>query len=341
MTLQSVAKIAGVSPSTVSRVINGSPNVLPDTAKTVRSAIKQLQFKPSPRGRRARRDDRSHDHHAVDTTRFLFLVVGDPGINQSPGFEALLRGVSLATQQQGMVMSIEFCPDPEAISIASHPHRPEGLLIHGKAPSFARCPELEAVPCVWLMANRERPTWGDQILPDNSAIGAIAASYLTDRGHRRLAMCSFDWCSWSVEVRGHAFARAAESRGATTTLWVNPRHGVQSAAQIAEEIAQASPLPTGLFIAEDRQVIPLVLELRKQGLTLGPDGIELISCNNEQPYLAGLEPTPATIDIRIETIGFRGVEMLMSRIQGNSPAERIRTLVDPILIEPGVSQLPS
>ena len=341
MTLQSVAKMAGVSPSTVSRVINGSPNVLPDTAKSVRSAIKRLQFTPAPRGRRARRGERIPESDAAAATRFLFLVVGDPGINQSPGFEALLRGVSLATQQHGMDMSIAFCPDPEAISIASHPHRPEGLLIHGMVPSFVRCPELKAMPCVWLMANRERPTWGDQILPDNSAIGAIAASYLMDRGHRRLAMCSFDWCSWSVEVRGHAFARAAESRGATADLWVSPRQGIQSAAQIAEEIANASPRPTGVFIAEDRQVIPLVIEMRKRGLSFGPGAIELVSCNNEQPYLAGLDPTPATIDIRIETIGFRGVEMLLSRIQGNSPAERIRTLVDPILIEPNVSQLPT
>jgi hypothetical protein len=63
--------------------------------------------------------------------------------------------------------------------------------------------------------------------------------------------------------------------------------------------------------------------------------VELVSCNNEQPHYAGLAAEPARIDIRPEAIGRRGVEQLMWRMRrGPEVPERVRVMVDPVLIEP-------
>ena len=92
-------------------------------------------------------------------------------------------------------------------------------------------------------------------------------------------------------------------------------------------------MPTGLFVAEDR-LLPMVdRALLARGVQSGD--VEIIACNNEQPHYAGLSAQPARIDIRPEAIGRRGVEQLLWRIRtGNDVPERIRVMVDPVLVEP-------
>ena len=60
----------------------------------------------------------------------------------------------------------------------------------------------------------------------------------------------------------------------------------------------------------------------------------LVSCNNELPYLDRLNPPPATLDIRAESIGRRSVEQLLWRLGHSTVPERIRKLVEPSLITP-------
>ncbi len=365
MTLEAVAKAAGVSSSTVSRVINGHPRVTPETVRVVNAAIEQLNFKPSRRGRRRQTENGARHGKRLS---LVFMVLGDSGEELSPGFESLIRGVSSAASDYGVDVSIRFFADPSAIELGHNGDAPDGLLIHGYLAGDPTCAMLQRFPCVWLMANRDRPGWGDQIMPDNSAIGEIAADYLVDRGHQQLAICNVDWRSWSMEVRSHAFLRAAESRGVNATV-IDPSAGrlqnghrapvngqtnghtnghahghthnrVLQATdgdvdRIVSQLMKLKNQPIGLFVAEDRQVLPLYLNLRAHGLTLGRNGdVDIISCNNQRPHLAGLDPVPATIDIRIETIGYRGVEQLLARLRGDCRSERIRSMIDPVLVTP-------
>lgn len=67
---------------------------------------------------------------------------------------------------------------------------------------------------------------------------------------------------------------------------------------------------------------------------MGPGrDVLLVSCNNELPYLSTLHPTPATLDIRAESIGRLGVQRLIWRLEHRHVPERIRTMVEPALIE--------
>ena len=340
MTLHTVAKAAGVSPSTVSRVINHHPRVAPETAKIVNAAIERLDFKPALRGRRVGRQTNETVTSSERRFSIIMLIIGHGGTELSPGFEGLMRGVSSAANDLGVDLAVKFCADPRRIDLPDNGAFPDGLLVHGEIPAVEAQARLQHIPCVWLMANRERPSWGDSVLPDNTSIGEIAADYLVGRGHRQVAICNVDWLSWSMEVRSHAFHRAAEARGAEVIV-IDPMTAGRSdmakynAAEVAEQLAALSHQPLGLFVAEDRQVMPLYLELRNRGLSAGPDGdVDIISCNNQRAHLVGLDPVPATIDIRIETIGYRGLELLLARLRSQTHRERVRTLVDPALVSP-------
>jgi LacI family transcriptional regulator len=184
-------------------------------------------------------------------------------------------------------------------------------------------------------------------MPDNTVIGELAAKYLVRRGHRRLAYLGVGKGVWSLGVRSLSFARTASDAGAAVQLleaaderagadlWAGD--GIAGAAQVlVHQLLQTAPRPTGLFVAEDRLLAAVVAALAGHGLVAGPGAdVEIISCNNERPHLIGLAAPPATIDIRAEAIGRRGVEQLLWRMRNPGLQERIRTMVEPLIVEPG------
>lgn len=351
MTLQAVAKLAGVSTSTVSRVINGNPGVMPETVQLVTKAMGQLNFTPSRRGRRAaQKEPENHAATAHLKQRrgsFVFIIGASADRQFLPGFELLIRGVSAAAADYGMDMSIQFVTDANELKLTGRT-KPDGLLMHGDPMRWSSDCALADIPSVWLMANRRQPAWGDHILPDNVAIGEIAANYLAARGHQRVAIFNALFQSWSMEVRAFAFQRTATARGLDANIIDAERHNGSPAhdnhddangracsiASLVDKLLEPDNRPTGVFVAEDRQLVPFYMELRERGLRIGPDGdIDVISCNNERPYLNDLSPVPPTIDIHTESIGYRGVELLYTRLSNQGRGDRIRMMIDPTLID--------
>lgn len=360
MSLHAVAQLAGVSTSTVSRVINDHPNVTASTVASVRRAMQQLSFTPLVR----RRALRARAISGARTGTLAFIVFGTSGSQPTPAFEQLLRGVSEQASKLNMSVIFSFVSDPTQVPPRIVERRVDGLLLHGGRPSAEVQSRLQLLPTVWLMANPQRPAWGDQVMPDNSAIGTMAADYLLQRGHRRLAYLGTR-ASWSLELRSLAFAQATREGGGhadvletseqfSADFW--QRDGLQSAVSLlVSRLARLQPRPTGLFIAEDR-LVPLVDAAIKalgnsdggsngngnhdngshgngaHGL-LTDSSIDIVSCNNERSQFGKLQRVPATIDIRAESIGRLGVERLIWRLGNPELPERIRCMVEPVLID--------
>ena len=148
----------------------------------------------------------------LKTATIAFIVFGTSGSRPTPAFEQLLRGVSEQASKTNLSLIFSFVSDPGQLPPRISERRVDGLLLHGERPSPEVQKRLQALPTVWLMANPQRPAWGDQVMPDNSAIGAMAAQYLLRRGHRRLAYLGTGG-SWSLEIRSLAFAHTATEAG--------------------------------------------------------------------------------------------------------------------------------
>jgi LacI family transcriptional regulator len=346
MSFQRVAELAGVSLSTVSRVVNEHPKVAPDTAAAVKLVAERLGLALAPRSRR-NGSNGNGKHHAERAHTIAFLVFGTSGSNPTAGFEKLLRGVSDAAYAHDLSLVLAFVSNPGRIPPRLLERPLAGVLCHGDEPGSNEVARLQSLPTVWLMANRHRPRWGDQVMPNNAVIGDMAARYLVRRGHRRLAYLGADGGAWSMRLRCFAFAKAAEDSGVTAAVFEasageqgsdywSGSDGLPSAVESrVTNMLASSEMPTGLFVAEDR-LLPLVdCALRSRGVQPGRD-LEVISCNNEQPHYVGLASQPARIDIRPEAIARRGVEQLLWRARGGGgdAAERIRVMIDPLLIEP-------
>lgn len=339
MSIAQVARLAGVSTSTVSRVLNAHPSVAPATKKSVRRAIEDLGFTPIQR--RIGRGESASPIRPVGTLGFL--VLGSDGTAPAPAFMRLLQGVTAASERHGVNLVFSFVSDLGQLPRKVEESHFNGLLLHGELPTGEIAERLKKIPAVWLMANRQRPTWGDQVMPENINVGELAASYLTQHGHEHLAYVGMGSNSWYIGVRILAFQHAAAEKGAESIVLTAPRGecdrlgqapiSAEAGEAIIARVLQTAPQTTGLFVAEDRMLPAIYAALARRGIQIGKD-IEIISCNYEQPHFLNLRPNPASIDIRPDVIGSCGVERLLWKIRHPDCRERLKIMIEPILIEP-------
>lgn len=336
--INEVAALANVSVSTVSRVMNNQPRVAPETVQAVREAMNKLGYAPSER----RPGPKPQRASSSDLATIGFLVFGTSEARATPAFEGLLYGVSLAASQANLNLIFSHVPDPTRLPARIAEQGISGVLLHGAAPSQAIRERLSRLPAVWLMGNRHRPDFGDKVMPDGYVVGEVAARYLMNRGHKRLAFLNVNAGHWPFKVYAHAFAMTAAESDASVQVVeraVREESGSywrKQDPQIVDSVVKAylalPERPTGLFVADDMQVAMLQPALQAHGVKIGPGDVEIISCNDEQPYLAGLMPKPATVDIQVAAIGRKGVEQLIWRMANTDAPERITCMVEPTLV---------
>src|SRR2546423_5033422 len=273
MSISDVAKLAGVSNSTVSRVMNNHPRVAPETALNVRRAMQTLGYAPSER-----RPGPKPSVRARPAADIGFLVLGTSDTRATPAFQDLLRGVSMAAAMHELNLIFHHLSDPEALPQRLAEQRIDGVLLHGAAPGREARERLSRIPTVWLMGNIKRPNWGDQVLPDGYQIGEVAAKYLVDRGHERLAFLNLEAGHWALGVYGHAFAFTAKDLGAqvqrleqasdpAAPYWHD--YSVEATETLVQQYLALSDRPTGLFVAGDMQAAVLPPPLQQRGVRPG------------------------------------------------------------------------
>jgi LacI family transcriptional regulator len=339
MSMSQVAQLAGVSLSTVSRVANEHPHISLATSQIVRDAMQKLKFDPitSRRGTRASRN--------ATTKRSLgFLVFGSSGAQTGPAFHRLLGAVSEAASSLRADVVFSFVGDSEALARTVKRRQLDGLLLYGDRPSPEILAQLSDCPSVWLMTNRERPSWCDQVMSNEPVIGELAVKYLARKGHRQLACLGAGNDGWSLRMRAWAFSQSAMEVGIpakvlkgsvpySSDLWCST--GLQrTAEQLIDQLLAIKHLPTGLFVLEDRLVPVIEGTLAARRMRSGRGGdFEIVSCNSERTHLMNSPAASAVIDIRADVIGRRAVEQLLWRIKNPNLPERVSLLIEPELIE--------
>lgn len=339
MSINDVAKRAGVSTSTVSRVINAHPRVSADTITNVRRAMAELGYVPSEN----RPGPKPHSRSQTAKLTVAFITFGSSNRGDTPGFERLIRGVSEAVNQAAYNLSIFHHQNPNQLPDRFLETPVHGLLLHGALPSTEVQSKLSRIPSVWLMTNRRRPPWGDQVMPNHYEIGGLAANQLHERGHQHLAFLNMDSSHWAFQLYYHAFAAAAERCGLSVSRveesaaesrdhWF--KYDLNTVEAVVDKYLALSPRPTGVMVADDMQTALIQPVLQSKGVTIGPGAVEIISVNNEQPYLIGLRPWPTVVDIRANVIGARGLSQLQWRMHNADVPDHIVMLVEPELVKP-------
>lgn len=332
-TIQDVARHAGVSPATVSSVINGKASVSEISCQAVRDAMAALNYTPPPLGRR--RGPRSKSSRLRRTNRVALITTSQSSkVIEAPVYASVLHGVESAMSAAGMSLMLRHIPADQPPKNL-FPSRVDGVLILGSVESASLRSQLEATPSVRIMgAPSPEDTW-DHVTYDNSAIGKLAATTARQLGCRRLAYLAADGAQPAfIAARGEDFAAALKRDGITCTrvgpfpltILSDHEHGVSKPA--LEHLADAllAATPDCLFLPMDMWTVALQGELQRRGVDL-ERRLRLISCNNERILLAALHPRPVSIDIQAATVGRRGAQQLLWRLEHPDETRVVQLIV--------------
>jgi LacI family transcriptional regulator len=343
MSIVQIARRAGVSTATVSRVLNDIPGVRQETQRQVRLGVEELKYVtplikrgPKPGKNRRERSGRRTNTIAV-------LAIGDSmEWLQLPVMAAAVGGITQAARHLALKVQLEEMVDHAKPTQSLLNREVDGAVVflssNIKPTDFqaALIAVQKNVPVVWAMGGDAGVTEVDHIIPDDRAISRLAFNTLVQQGCKNLAFLTLAPKWAMMRNRGQFFASIAHDAGVNWSTYIRsddprdaelfgPRTVVEPRlASLIDRLLAASPKLDGIFIGNDATTCyahPMLLE---RGVIPGKD-IILVSCDNERPSLAGLTPRPISIDINAAEVGAVAVRRLAFRIDHpNDPPVMIK-----------------
>jgi LacI family transcriptional regulator len=314
-TLLDVARLAGVSAKTVSRVVNGEDNVQADTARRILEAVSTLGY---------RRNSVAWQLRTGRSTTYVGLVIDDL---ENPFYSRIARGVEQVVREQDAVLVIgssEEMPEREQALVQQFSDRGiDGLLLvpagHGDQRFLA-----PAVAAGLVVVCIDRPPVGiqtDTVLLDNAGGAALGLDHLVSRGCRRIAVLADSRDIYTIRERLAGLTSAADK----TALTIDPAlvftdlHTPDDAAAVVRRLLAGTHQVDGVFCCNNRLTIGAVTEVVHQQAHLkvvGFDDFELASA---------LPLDLALVSGDERELGRRAARLLLDRL--DDPRRRRRHLV--------------
>jgi LacI family transcriptional regulator len=309
VTIQDVARTAGVSVSTVSRVLNDKDDVAPHTYQKVQEVIADLGYTSSlaARSMRSRRTD------------VIGLIV--PDVADSFSIQ-VMKGVNQAIFELDYDLIIYTSGSIKKRSAAGREQYFVSLLngsvtdgviiVTPAATSFST-----AAPVVTIDPNNECPECLT-ILATNHAGALEAMDYLIGLGHRRIGFIGGrpDLQSAERRLQGYRDALRQANIPLDPHLIAIGDFSTETGCLCAQKLLSLSNPPTAIFAANDQSAIGAIQAASEVGLRV-PDDLSVVGFDNI-PEAACFNPALTTVDQFIEKMGYVATEMLIDLIQGKS-----------------------
>ena len=331
-TIYDVAKAAGISVKTVSRVLNGDGPVGRETRAAVEAAIAALGYVPSSAARMMR-SNKSGLIGLITGAISNVVETTDPG-----GLPDLfiLQGLQRVISRSGktlMIADTDGRADRVAPLIRTFlQHRVEGLIYIASYHQKVDLPKLPSdTPMV--LANCFDDIGTPSILPDDQRGQRDLVSSILAAGHRRIAYLTLrpDMEATRLRLEGYREALAAggithdpalvqdcdlEGReGETQLLW-----------DAIDRMLRLPDPPTVICCGNDKMALKVYGILRSRGLKV-PAEISVAGYDNYRVIAETLYPPLSTVDLPYAAMGVRAAQRLLAMIAGDAPVEAGPTLV--------------
>lgn len=313
ITIGDVARVAGVSTATVSKVINDRYGVAARTSAHVRGVIDDLGY-VSSLGARSLRSHR---------TQVLGILVAD----FEPFSTELLKGVSRAAHDTGYEL-LAYSVGAAGLDTAGWERRSlsqlHGTLIDG---AILCTPTIVDVPAGMAVVAVD-PHAGPSALPtvdsDNIGGAVIATEHLLSLGHRRIAFLGGrdDLDSARQRERGYRTAMQAHGLAVDTSLVRLGDYTSEAAREAVTDLFDNGERPTALFAANDLSAIGALEAIHDLGLR-APEDISIVGFDNI-PESALTRPALTTIEQPIQKMGEQALSMLLDIIAGRDVPGHVR-----------------
>lgn len=321
-TINDIARLAGVSKKTVSRVINASPFVREDTRERIEAVIAELGYAPDPQARGLAYGrafliglvyDNPNPQYVVNMQLGLldgmrgsgFELVVHPCDRSSPTFLDDLRGFIERQRLFGVILTPSVSEDERAARL------------------------MAEIGCAYVRVASVSLDKPEHMIETHDRLGGrAAAEHLADLGHRRIAFISGPPTFRSSHERRAGFEEGLGARG----LSLDPAYAVEGAYTYesgmdrGRELLAMSEPPTAIFAGNDEMAAGVLQAVRQAGLKT-PEDVSIVGFDDFQ-IASRLWPTLTTVRTPTREIGRLAVERLMGREDtGRDPGDRLPTLV--------------
>ena len=306
--VREVAAAAGVSRQTVSRVLNDSPSIRPETRERVLAAMAELRFRPNRAAR------------MLTTARSRTIGILASSASSLYGPASSLDAVENAAREAGYFVTVAHAASSEREDIlAALDHLVEqsvdGIVVI--APQ-QRVQEAMAtvsfvVPAVALHGAGE----GGGLVVDQAEGARMAVRHLVSRGHRKiLHVCGpLDWAE--ARARCEGFLAEAAAAGIEGIVSAEGDWSAASGAQIAAQFVGQSGI-TAVFSSNDQMALGVLHAARKADLRL-PGDLAVVGFD-DIPEAAFFAPPLTTVRQDFAELGRRAVERLVGLIESREIA---------------------
>jgi LacI family repressor for deo operon, udp, cdd, tsx, nupC, and nupG len=312
--ISSVAKQAGVSIATVSRVLNGTKAVSSTTRERVEAAVAKLGYRVNALARSLGRGE----------SKLLLVLVPDFA---NPFYSEIVKGVESVTRPNGY--GIILAGGPDALSRDSkaldslYNRLTDGMIslahFQDLEPLLEEIPDLAWVACSEFVPESEVP----HVSIDHQQGAVDAVQYLINRGHRRIALLSADENYLWARQRHAGYEMALRRAGipldpqlVRIARGTDYSFGMEAAgAMMALEV-----VPTAVFAVSDTLAIGAIKAFRRVGRRV-PEDIAVVGFDNV-PLSQVFEPALTTISQPMAELGAAAAELLLERLAGGKPQSR-------------------
>lgn len=280
-TINDVAKLAGVSIKTVSRVVNEEPNVRESTRAKVKEAIAQLNYRPN----QSARNLASHTAHLV------CLVYDDPSAYEIPSASYVIRmqhGALLACKSRQYELLIYPCnyrsrSVGNALKELVHGARPAGIVLAAplsNMPRIINAIDETGTPLVRLSPGTTR-NGHFTVATNDRDISAELTRYLASLGHRRIAFIKGHRNHHAVQNRFLGYQDGLRQSGLkySERLVVSGDNSFGSGEATAQKLLNRQRPPTAIFAANDDMAAGVMRQASRMGIDI-PKQLSVTGCDD-------------------------------------------------------------
>jgi DNA-binding LacI/PurR family transcriptional regulator len=312
-TLEAVAAEAGVSRSTVSRVVNGSSHVSPDVLAAVNAAIDRLNYIPN----RAARSLANRQTMAIalvvpeDTNRFF----GDPF------FAEIVQGITQGLEDSDYVLNLQLAspsaPSEKTIRYLLGGNVDGAIVVsHHSGDDFFTT--LDATLPVVFGGRPYRPDLhrNNYVDVDNAAGAAMGTQYLLDLGRTRVATIAGPDNMQAAIDRTQGWQQAVRASGLPADLVVHGDFTMAGGASAMRELLERAPDLDAVFVASDLMATGAISVLRDRGRSV-PGDVAVVGFDDSSAATSG-EIQLTTVHQPSREMGAEMAGMLLALLRGET-----------------------
>ncbi len=321
-TLDEVAARAGVGRGTVSRVVNGSPQVSPRARARVEEAIAELGYVPN-------RAARALVTQRTDSVALVVSESGDRVFNE-PFFASIVRGISSGLANTAFQLWLAMAQTPAERERVEHhltAQHVDGVLLLSLHDSDPLPTLLEQRGLATVLGGRPARMLHPEVQPsyfvdvDNAGGARQAVEYLLYRGRRQVASIAGPQDMGVGVARLTGYRQAMAARGEPADRLVEYGDFSETSGAVAmRRLLDRQPNLDAVFVASDLMAAGAIRALRERGRRV-PDDVAVVGFEDSS-IARQTDPPLTTVHQPVEQMGREMARLLVARIQNSEALER-------------------